>query len=151
VVRKIRSPHITGVEKPRPGIAIFHLMFFVSLNSTGAAVRAMPLKKGPRHCGQCAGSELAELPTGTTAANVIKNSRPVIADNRFIIHSPPVMGSHTFPAPEERNVYRCVMYICSLAPEERHLRWPDAAPPELKVSATNYKHYAPLERGSVDL
>jgi hypothetical protein len=28
VVRKIRSPQITGVEKPRPGIAIFHLLFF---------------------------------------------------------------------------------------------------------------------------
>src|SRR5215475_5746408 len=85
VVRKIRSPQITGVEKPRPGIATFHLMFFVSLNSTGAAVRAMPLKKGPRHCGQCAGSELAELATRTTAVSAIRDSGPLIADNLFVI------------------------------------------------------------------
>jgi hypothetical protein len=87
VVRKIRSPQITGVEKPRPGIAIFHLIFFVSLNSTGAAVRAMPLKKGPRHCGQCAGSEPAEPRVRTTVVSAIRDIRPPMADNLFVISS----------------------------------------------------------------
>ena len=54
VVTKIRSPQIAGVEKPRPGISVFHLMLLVSLQTVGASPRAMPLKNGPRHCGQCA-------------------------------------------------------------------------------------------------
>src|SRR5262249_3065077 len=89
VVRKIRSPQITGVEKPRPGIAIFHLMFFVSLNSTGAAVRAIPLKKGPRHCGQWAGSEPAEPATRTTVVSAGIATRPPGAVNLFLISFAP--------------------------------------------------------------
>src|SRR5262249_29896526 len=60
-------------------------MFFVSLNSTGAAVRAIPLKKGPRHCGQWAGSEPAEPATRTTVVSAIRDIRPLIADNFFFI------------------------------------------------------------------
>src|SRR5262245_52832347 len=85
VVRKIRLPQITGVEKPRPGISIFHLIFFVSLNSTGAAVRATPLKKGPRHCGQWAGSELAEPTASTKAVSAIRDRRPPAAADLFVI------------------------------------------------------------------
>src|SRR4029434_9182944 len=55
VVRNTLSPQITGVEKPRPGISVFHLMFFVSLQVVGASPRAIPFRYGPRHSGQCAG------------------------------------------------------------------------------------------------
>src|SRR5262245_1173794 len=93
VVRKILSPQITGVEKPRPGIAIFHLIFFVSLNSTGAAPFATPLKKGPRHCGQWSGSELAEPMIRTIVVSAIRDSRPLITANLFVIIVPPVTGA----------------------------------------------------------
>src|SRR4051812_15337630 len=41
---KTRSPQTTGVPEPRPAISTFHLMFFVSLHSTGgSAVRDTPV------------------------------------------------------------------------------------------------------------
>src|SRR5205807_245091 len=47
------SPQTTGVEEPAPGMAAFHLTFFVSLHSTGGlASGATPVASGPRHCGQ---------------------------------------------------------------------------------------------------
>src|SRR5262245_6562655 len=50
---KILSPQMIGVADPEPGIATFHLMFLVSLHSTGGcAVTEVPVHSGPRHCGQ---------------------------------------------------------------------------------------------------
>src|SRR5262245_6218392 len=49
-------------------------MFLVSLNSVGAPVRAIPLKEGPRHCGQCAGSATAELGEELTAKVLVNNA-----------------------------------------------------------------------------
>ena len=44
VSRYTRSPQMTGEAAPRPGISTFHLMFLVSLHSTGGlAVRETPL------------------------------------------------------------------------------------------------------------
>src|SRR5687767_1035962 len=37
VVTNSRSPHTTGEDDPRPGISIFHRMFFVSLHSRGGS------------------------------------------------------------------------------------------------------------------
>jgi hypothetical protein len=54
---KILSPHTIGDDDPRPGISIFHRMFFVSLHSIGGfAVRDTPVMSGPRHCPQFLGS-----------------------------------------------------------------------------------------------
>src|SRR5262245_30261543 len=48
-----RSPQTIGDELPRPGISTFHLMFLVSLHSSGGlAVFETPVADGPRHCGQ---------------------------------------------------------------------------------------------------
>src|SRR3954468_8163437 len=48
-----RSFHTNGDADPRPGISIFHLMFFVSSHcSGGVAVFETPVAYGPRHCGQ---------------------------------------------------------------------------------------------------
>src|SRR5688572_9448832 len=42
-----------GVEWPRPGILVFHLMFCVSLHvSGGFAPAAVPVPDVPRHAGQ---------------------------------------------------------------------------------------------------
>jgi hypothetical protein len=51
------------------------------------------------------------------------------------------------PAPGERNVYRCAMHFCSLAPAERHLlveRCRSAGARAIN-STPSYKHFAPLE------
>ena len=56
VVRKIWSPQMMGVEWPRPGMGVFQARFLVSLHSTGASPRAMPLFEGPRQRGQWTGS-----------------------------------------------------------------------------------------------
>lgn len=46
---KIRSSQTIGVEIPRPGIATFHLTFFVVFHSIGGfAVEEEPLPVGPR-------------------------------------------------------------------------------------------------------
>src|SRR5882672_3588830 len=51
--RKMRSPHTTGDDDPRPGISTFQRMFFVSLHSRGgSAYFETPFAYGPRHCGQ---------------------------------------------------------------------------------------------------
>src|SRR5262245_19670333 len=60
-------------------------MFFPSPNSTGAAVRAMPLKKAPRHCGQWAGSESADGATSAIVVSNISNRNPATAPDLFII------------------------------------------------------------------
>jgi len=52
VVMKIRSPHTTGEENPRPGISVFHAMLEVSVHRRGASPGATPVDAGPRHCGQ---------------------------------------------------------------------------------------------------
>ena len=50
---KSRSPQMTGVPAPRPGITFFHRMFLVSLHSTGGfASLETPVPSGPRHWGQ---------------------------------------------------------------------------------------------------
>src|SRR5207302_1792938 len=56
VVRKILSPQTTGEEWPRPGIVAFHLVFSVSLQRSGASVRAIPSSDGPLHLGHWPGS-----------------------------------------------------------------------------------------------
>ena len=86
VVRNILSPQITGVENPRPSIATFHLTFFVWLKSVGAAVRAIPVKNGPRHCGQCAGSGAEEIEASETNAvpKIASNNKLAATIPRFI-------------------------------------------------------------------
>jgi hypothetical protein len=53
VVKKIRFSQTTGEEWPRPGMGVFHAMFFVALHSVGRFFSAeMPWLPGPRHPGQ---------------------------------------------------------------------------------------------------
>src|SRR5256885_2181463 len=55
VVRKIRSPQMTGLEWPRPGMAVFHLTLEDFSTSQEVAVgkpSATPEAFGPRNCGQ---------------------------------------------------------------------------------------------------
>src|SRR6185436_17524481 len=53
VVRKIRLSQTMGDESPRPGIAVFHLMFLSALHSAGRLVSEdTPLPSGPRHADQ---------------------------------------------------------------------------------------------------
>src|SRR5262249_29289812 len=47
--------------------------------------RAIPLKKGPRHCGQWAGSESAEGATSAIVVSDSSNRNPAIAPDLFII------------------------------------------------------------------
>src|SRR5262245_43097771 len=68
VVRKTFLPQIIGCEKPRPGSAVFHITFFVSLHSTGRFVSPeTPCESGPRHCAQL--DELAALLPEVRAAS----------------------------------------------------------------------------------
>src|ERR1022692_1822286 len=47
---KTRSPQITGVPDPRPGISTFQRTFFVSPHSVGGVAYAdTPVADGPRH------------------------------------------------------------------------------------------------------
>src|SRR5258708_1804819 len=54
LVTKIRSPQITGLEWPRPGISVFHKTWspFSPSHCTGGAPLPTPLAAGPRNCGQ---------------------------------------------------------------------------------------------------
>ena len=53
VVRKIRLPHTTGDEWPRPGMGVFHSTFSDALQVSGRPVSAeTPWPFGPRNCGQ---------------------------------------------------------------------------------------------------
>src|SRR5687767_4939309 len=53
VVRKTLLLQTIGDECPRPGIAAFHLMFFVGVHSSGRFFSSeTPWPRGPRHCGQ---------------------------------------------------------------------------------------------------
>src|SRR5262245_19427944 len=62
LVRKMRSPQMTGVESAMPGIGSFQTMFFFSLHSTGSLVSLqMPSLVGPRHCGQLSARTFAVL------------------------------------------------------------------------------------------
>src|SRR5687767_13088940 len=55
---KIWSPQMMGVEVPKPGIFVFHLRLFVSVQAVGGlACGATPLPSGPRHCGQFCSAE----------------------------------------------------------------------------------------------
>jgi hypothetical protein len=59
---------MSGVADPLPGIDTFHLMFSVSLHVTGGfAFGAMPLARGPRHCGHDSSAESARI--GVLSAN----------------------------------------------------------------------------------
>lgn len=50
---KMRSPQTIGEALPRPGIATFHLTFFVVDHSVGGfPLGATPVASGPRHWGQ---------------------------------------------------------------------------------------------------
>ena len=51
VVRNSSFPAITGVEWPRPGTASFHAMFERSAPLQGRVPWAIPVLRGPRHCG----------------------------------------------------------------------------------------------------
>src|SRR5512142_1451771 len=71
VVTKIRSPHTTGVECPRPGTGAFHATPFESLQDTGASPRAIPLSSGPRQRGHVSGAPAsAKAPAKNATANV---------------------------------------------------------------------------------
>ena len=53
VETKTRSPQMTGVPAPRPGISFFQRMFLVSLHSSRRLRQVeTPVPSGPRHCGQ---------------------------------------------------------------------------------------------------
>src|SRR4051794_21083743 len=65
LVRKMRSPHITGVEPPGPGMGNFQAMFFLSLHTAGSLVSLLtPLLSGPRQLGQ-----LSARPAAAPAKN----------------------------------------------------------------------------------
>src|SRR5262245_15247214 len=50
VIRKMRSPQMTGDALPRPGTSTFHLTFLVSLHSDGGLPSgATPVPSGPRN------------------------------------------------------------------------------------------------------
>src|SRR4029079_14684464 len=50
---KMRSPQTIGDALPRPGMATFHLTFFVVDHSVGGfPLGATPVASGPRHWGQ---------------------------------------------------------------------------------------------------
>src|SRR5262245_33953570 len=52
-VRKTFLSQMMGCENPRPGSAVFHKTFFVSLHSLGRFFSfETPCASGPRHCGQ---------------------------------------------------------------------------------------------------
>jgi len=54
LVRKMRSPHTTGLEWPKPGIAVFQRMFLPdsTFHSVGGEPAPTPLAEGPRNWGQ---------------------------------------------------------------------------------------------------
>src|SRR6185503_9638720 len=53
VVSQMRSPRIAGEDHPLPGIAIFHLTFFDSLQVRGSPRSSeIPCPVGPRNSGQ---------------------------------------------------------------------------------------------------
>jgi len=81
VVRKMRLPAKTGVEKPRPAIGTFQATFLESDHSVGAAPSATPLKCGPRQFGQ----------SPAEAAARVKNAR--IAVRRISLHCTRVAGA----------------------------------------------------------
>jgi|ERR1700691_155039 hypothetical protein len=64
LVTKIRSPQTTGLEWPRPGIAVFQRMFLPdsTFHSMGGAPAPTPLAEGPRNWGQLGSVALEALP-----------------------------------------------------------------------------------------
>src|ERR1700730_7606262 len=53
VVRKIRSPHTTGDECPRPSTGVFHATLRSAFHDEGTSFNGeMPLAVGPRQPGQ---------------------------------------------------------------------------------------------------
>src|SRR6266498_5146280 len=80
VVRNTLFAQTTGEEWPRPAIAVFHLMFLVTLHSAGRFFSVeIPRPPGPRHCGQFGVAELTtiELENITAARRQIAKGVPV--------------------------------------------------------------------------
>src|SRR5688572_11285810 len=71
VVTKTRSPNTIGLERARPGIAIFHATFFDAATShvTGGreGAGATPLASGPLNAGQCCAPAIPLRDTNATA------------------------------------------------------------------------------------
>src|ERR1051326_4681736 len=61
LVTKMRSPQITGLECPRPGISVFHSTCspFSPSHSVGGAPLPIPLAPGPRNWGQLESAAVA--------------------------------------------------------------------------------------------
>src|ERR1039458_6588670 len=81
----MRSPQITGLECPRPGMAVFQRMFFPdsTFHSAGGEPVPTPLPEGPRNCGQ--------LPSAAAAA--IASSANILVFIRFQCTAQPGMGA----------------------------------------------------------
>src|SRR5689334_5482525 len=87
-VRKMSLPQTIGDEWPRPGSAVFHLMFLSTFHSVGKLVSAeTPVPSEPRHADQLEfGAAL--LVNKLIAAKVVKKSPKAENDTtsfRFIV------------------------------------------------------------------
>src|SRR5436190_16316682 len=94
VVMKMLLPQTIGEEWPRPGKAVFHLMFLSVLHSAGKLVSAeTPVPSEPRHADQLVFS--AALPVNrVNAAAASKHTATAENDTasfRFIVFVTPVL------------------------------------------------------------
>lgn len=86
VNRNTRSCQMMGVEVPNPGVATFHLMFLVSLHSSGGlATGETPVNRGPRHWGQLASCSAAILERQLKARNTPKKRATPLAVIRKLL------------------------------------------------------------------
>src|SRR5436190_20571552 len=94
VVMKMLLPQTIGEEWPRPGKAVFHLMFLSALHSVGRLVSVeTPVPSEPRHADQLLFG--AALPVNIfNAAKAIKQTAAAENDTasfRFIVLVTPVL------------------------------------------------------------
>jgi hypothetical protein len=71
LARRMRSPQTTGLEWPRPGMAVFQRMFLPdsTFHSVGGAPTPTPLAEGPRNWGQLR-SLASAAKAGAASSNV---------------------------------------------------------------------------------
>ena len=77
VVTKTLLPHTTGLDQPRPGMAVFHATFSVALQRSGSAGSSSttPVMAGPRHWVQWSAASADTWPI--EAANAMARKRTV--------------------------------------------------------------------------
>src|SRR5580658_663476 len=81
----MRSPHTTGLECPKPGIAVFQRMFLPdsTFHSIGGAPAPTPLADGPRNWGQfasVASAAKAAMASGKASEKVSKQIARIFMD-----------------------------------------------------------------------